>query len=356
MTATSSPVPPGAVRIAVATDRMGWHERFRRALDDQIARGVPLRYESVDLDGADWLDVVQPFDVILWKPAVMGPQAATHFKEKIYFLQRHLGKLTVPNYETIWHFESKIAQSYLFAHEKVPTARTTVSFDYYDAQRALRAQPLPLVFKEPYGAASSNVKLVRGEAEAERLLVDRFASQLADEARAKTGSRVGAALSGVLERWLWSKLFDEAMGIEHFRPVYWQEFLPGNDADLRVTAIGDQYAVAFWRKNRPNDFRASGSGRIDYERSVPIDVVERCLDLNRRFDFDSMSYDLVRSGDDFVVLEMSYAYLDSAVYNAGRHYRRNAAGALDLLQRAVWPQELWIEWLVHRLKLAPGAT
>jgi glutathione synthase/RimK-type ligase-like ATP-grasp enzyme len=327
---------------------MGWHLRFRDAIDVHIARGAPIDYAIVDLDGSDWIEVAEPFDIVLWKPAVMGPQAATHFKEKIYFLQHHMGKVTVPNYETIWHFESKIAQSYLFRLARVPTARTTVSFDYYDARRSLDAQALPLVFKESFGAASVNVRLVRDRAKAQRLLVDRFASQFADEARARKGTPLRAALSGLLSRWLWAKLAHKTRGAEHFRAVYWQEFLPGNDADLRVTAVGDKYAVAFWRLNRPNDFRASGSGRIDYSRPVPIEVIERCLELNRQFGFDSMAYDLVRSGDEYVVLEMSYAYLDSAVYNAGRHYRRGADGSLELVETPIWPQQLWVDWLLER--------
>jgi glutathione synthase/RimK-type ligase-like ATP-grasp enzyme len=333
---------------------MNWHERFRDALDAEVADGAAVEYELVSLDGTDWMDVARAFDVIVWKPAVMGPQAAAHFKEKIFFLQHHLGILTLPNYETIWHFESKIAQSYLFALYDVPTPRTTVSFDYYDARKALAAQELPLVVKEAFGAASSNVQLVRERGAAERLLVDRFASQLSDEARLSKGSRWRAALSSLFSRWLWAKLKDKARGTEHFRPVYWQEFLAGNDADLRVTAIGDQYAVAFWRKNRPNDFRASGSGRIDYEREIPLDVVERCLALNRQLGFDSMAYDLVRKGDEFVVLEMSYAYLDRAVYNAGRHYRRMDTGGLELVPEAMWPETLWIKWLLHRVAQDPS--
>ena len=47
--------------------------------------------------------------------------------------------------------------------------------------------------------------------------------------------------------------------------ILWQEFIPDNQRDFRVTIIGRRYAFVFWRNNRPGDFRASGSGLIDYD-------------------------------------------------------------------------------------------
>src|SRR6185503_17089802 len=41
-----------------------------------------------------------------------------------------------------------------------------------------------------------------------------------------------------------------------------QEFLSNNKFDTRVTVIGNR-AFAYRRFNRPNDFRASGSGNFD---------------------------------------------------------------------------------------------
>jgi hypothetical protein len=88
---------------------------------------------------------------------------------------------------------------------------------------------------------------------------------------------------------------------------------------LRIAVIGDRYAMGFWRNNRPNDFRASGSGRIDYDRTVPEELVRYCLSLNKRFDFDSMAYDIIFRGNQFVITEMSYTYVDSLLYKAAGH-------------------------------------
>ena len=48
-----------------------------------------------------------------------------------------------------------------------------------------------------------------------------------------------------------------------------QEFLPGNGFDTRITVIGNR-AFGFRRFNRPDDFRASGSGRIDWNPAAIV--------------------------------------------------------------------------------------
>lgn len=340
------------VRIAVGRDGLNWHQRFAQALDAHSELGRLFQYDLVSLDGGDWAETIAGFDVVLWKPAFMGPQAAAHYKEKIYFMQHYLGKLTVPNFNTIWHFESKIAQSYLFSYLGLPTPATHVSFDYHDAKERLRAQTFPIVLKEAFGAGSDRVRLVKTLEDAERILKKRFASQLSDEARYKVGSRWRAALVGLRDGWLWAKLKDEMRDEEHFRYLYWQQFLPDNPRDLRITVIGDRFVTGFWRGNRPNDFRASGSGRFDVTTTLPPHIIEKCIGINRALDCDSMAYDILFTGDEFVIVEMSYAYLDRALEMRESYYRREEDGSLTEIRQRVWPQTLWVDWTIERIRRA----
>ena len=127
----------GLLRVAVCASAANWREQFCQALEAKRAAGYPLRGNVVDLDRHDWLDAVRPYDLVIWKPGYMGLSGTAIFKEKTYFMERHLGKLVVPNFNSIWHFESKIAQSYLFALDGVPTPRTTACFGLEDARRAV---------------------------------------------------------------------------------------------------------------------------------------------------------------------------------------------------------------------------
>ena len=71
--------------------------------------------------------------------------------------------------------------------------------------------------------------------------------------------------------------------------VLFQEFLPCNDFDTRITVIGNR-AFGFRRFNRANDFRASGSGKIDYDpKNIAPEMVQLAFDVTRRLNVQSCS-------------------------------------------------------------------
>ena len=85
-------------------------KNLAQALDAKIKLGYPIHYVLVDIDRHDWMQVIAPFDIVIWFGSYTTPAYAAHYKEKIYFIERHLGKLVVPNFETVWTFESKVAK------------------------------------------------------------------------------------------------------------------------------------------------------------------------------------------------------------------------------------------------------
>jgi glutathione synthase/RimK-type ligase-like ATP-grasp enzyme len=321
-----------------------WDERFAEALQTHVLQGSQLQYAVVDLRAHDWIERVAPYDVVLWNPQNMGPISALQFKEKVYFLEQFLGKRVCPNYRSVWHYESKIAQSYVFAVEGVPTPATIVSFDFEDARALLEQTTYPVVAKKSFGAGSENVRLLRSASDATRFLDEEFFQERWDAAKAGRGA-LRAALSNLTKRWFWIKLTRSVLVRESFGSAYWQEFITGNDADLRVTVVGKR-AVCFWRKNRAGDFRASGSGLLDYEKPAPLEVVSYLIALSERLGFDSMAYDVVFRDEGFTVLEMSYDYVDSAVEAAPGHYEQTEDGTVVFREGRMWPQRLWVDKLL----------
>ena len=92
--------------------------------------------------------------------------------------------------------------------------------------------------------------------------------------------------------------------------------MPDNEFDVRVSVIGGRI-FAFFRMNRPGDFRASGSGRIVYE---PSKVDHRCLKIaletTRRIEARCMAYDFLFNAERApCICEISYGFLSSAVYD-----------------------------------------
>lgn len=76
-------------------------------------------------------------------------------------------------------------------------------------------------------------------------------------------------------------------------------------------------AFAFRRLNRVNDFRSSGSGRIDYDiNKIDLKIVSKALEISQALGFQSMAYDsLYDENGDVSFCEISYTYVASAIYH-----------------------------------------
>src|SRR5512135_3465915 len=103
------------IKVGVVSDAQGWHEKFCDALEEKRKEGMQLSWEILRFEDQEWVKSAEQCDVILWNPGYMGPGIAALFKERIFFIQEHLGKRVVPSFQTIWHYESKITQSFLFS-------------------------------------------------------------------------------------------------------------------------------------------------------------------------------------------------------------------------------------------------
>lgn len=298
-----------------------WSEKFETVFVKE-----KINYEKIFIDKDDWIEQISSCDVVIWKPRFIGITSSQYFKEKIYFIQYVIKKRVFPNYETVWHFDSKIAQKYFFQYNKVPIPKTFVTFDYNEAMKFSKNTEYPIIFKLSSGAGSRNVRMIKNKEQLQSLVNFWFDNNL---------------LKKVIKR-----LFKLNYYIDSFGQIYLQEFINNNSADLRITIIGDKYAFGFWRNNRDNDFRASGSGKIDYDRKIPQNIVQYLCKLNKDFQFDSMAYDIIFRDNEFVIVEMSYGYLDKAIYNANGYYLLDEnCNVCQFVEGHYWPQEMWVKWL-----------
>lgn len=323
-----------------------WHERFADALAEYSHAFPFFRYDVIDIEVDNWINLCLNYDVIIYKPSVLGVEASQLYKEKILFIEHYLKKIVFPNYKTVWHYESKIAQSYLFKHFRIKTPLTFVSFNSCDTFNFLKSASLPLVLKESHGAGGSKVRLIKYRSQAQKISNDRFSSQLWSQF--KLLSKKTKYLSLLFHSWFWQKLLVVATGKSPFNSIYFQEYVPDNARDLRVTVIGGNYAYAFWRHNRKNDFRASGSGIIDYISEIPAAPILFCIEKSKEFGFDSMAYDLIYKNSEFVIVEMSCVYSDRALYNA-KGYWQAESDVLKWIPGNYWPQSIWIQALMDKL-------
>ncbi len=311
--------------VGIGIDTAGWWQRFR---DYCVERDIP--HKVVEFERSDWRSQLEACDAVIWRPN-LDPPYLEEGREKLYHLEHIEGKRVLPNWHSFWHYDNKRAQSYLFRAHDIRCADTFVSYSAEEAREYSEHATYPLVSKNSSGAASADVRLLRCPADALREVRLTFARGWTERALKRAGITLRLSRR-------------EKRGY-----VLWQEFVPGNDSDIRITVIDRRYAFAFRRFNRPGDFRASGSGRISYPDSGFEAECAYCADICRRLDFDVMCFDLLYRDGEFIIVEMSYTFMAQAVHNAAWHYEIDTQGQLVRHDGHVWPQDLLMAALLgHR--------
>ena len=95
-----------------------------------------------------------------------------------------------------------------------------------------------------------------------------------------------------------------------------RSFVPNNTFDDRIVIVG-QKAFALRRQNRKNDFRASGSGLISYNKNLfPKDAIQIAFSTSRKLKTQSLAFDFIYDNNQKpLIVEISYAYVMGDAYD-----------------------------------------
>ena len=257
-----------------------------------------------------------------------------------------------PNFRTSFHFDDKVAQKYLLEAIDAPLVETWVFYDQSEALRWAQQASFPKVFKLRGGSGSRNVRLVKDRSMAIGLIKKAFrrgfapGGMVTQEAWKLAAARKRGDLSRFLsdipaklaQRSNLKRLAGREIGY-----AYFQEFVPGNSYDIRITVIGKR-AFAFTRDVRPNDFRASGSGRICYDISrIPHSFVQLAFEIARKIEAQSIAFDFLQDSHGVpLVNEISFGYAPSAVHECPGRFDSH----LRWIEGRMWPEHAILEDLL----------
>ena len=255
-----------------------------------------------------------------------------------------------PNLNTCWHYDEKVAQHYLLNSIDAPRVPSWVFYDYNQAIDFIENANYPLVFKLSLGAGSANVLKIENKDEA-KVMVDRMFNQgifpyTLNEYKNNKGKK--EKFKEMIE-YIKNDKYPAIPTWHHMLQkdyVYFQKFLPNNNYDIRITIIGDR-AFSFIRYNRDDDFRASGSGKIDYDTTkIPMEAVKIAFEVSKTCKFQSMAYDFMYDEDKVVINEMSYCYSAEAVGKCSGYWDNN----LKWHEKQMMPQEAHVEDFLNEIK------
>lgn len=313
--------------IAIQPDNQplmsGRTQSFSRAWTEALtAAGHDVRL--VDAFGRGFFDSLQGCDGFMWWFAHL-PLPRNFAKRLLPAVEHGLGIPVFPSWRTIWHFDDKVAQQYLLEAAGIPVPETHIFWRAADAAAFASAARYPLVIKLASGITSENVALLRSAADARYWIRRLFRHGAVTLRRGSLlvrpqtmGRRILNATRLVLTGT--PPPLGERTDLQKGYLLV-QEFLDGNAFDTRITVIGDR-AFGFRRFNRPDDFRASGSGRIDWDpAAIAEDGVRLAFQVARTLGTQSVAVDVMRRDGRPVIGEISYYYEGWAVGDCPGHWK-----------------------------------
>lgn len=263
----------------------------------------------------DIIEQVRDCQVLMWHHNHGDPKDVLFAKELLFSLE-HVGIKVFPDFKTAWHFDDKVGQKYLLEALGAPFVKSYVFYDRKAALNWANITTYPKVFKLRSGAGASNVKLIKNVNECEKIIVQIFNKGFAQYngfdrlkeqwVHFKKNRDVKEFLKVLIRVFIKPK-YALAKGRERGY-AYFQDFIPNNDSDIRVIIIGNK-AFAIKRMVRDNDFRASGSGKIIYDKeSIPISSIKTAFKINNFLKAQCVAFDFVIKDYEALVVEISFGF------------------------------------------------
>lgn len=282
-----------------------------------------ITYKIVNCYADDIISQLADCDAVLWHHNHANPKDVLFAKELLSSLELS-GKLVFPNYRTGWHFDDKLAQKYLFEATGVNHVKSYVFFDKTSALKWAQTTDFPKVFKLRRGAGSRNVWLIDSKRTAFQAIKQAFGKGYRQydpwggihenlrklRVKRTTSIEVLKAIAHLV----YPIQLEKSLGRERGY-VYFQDFIPNNTYDIRVIVIRDK-AFAIKRHVRKNDFRASGSGFIEYDRTLfDESLIATSFSNAKKIKSDCAAFDYVFLDGKPLVVEVSYGFSKKGYYD-----------------------------------------
>jgi glutathione synthase/RimK-type ligase-like ATP-grasp enzyme len=317
------------MKIAIHAQGACWSPRWI-----EYCKENDLSYTLVDGYSTSIIQELASHELFLWH-INNGLFTDLLMARNVLFTAESMGLSVFPNVATSWHFDDKISQKYLLEGINAPLAKTWTFYDLDRADAWLKNQAsYPIVAKLRRGSGSYNVQLLHDYHQAIRHCKRMFGKGIhptpAYLADVTNKLKVAGDLRGIIKRlkkapnfFKWIRIGKKGFPVEKSY-AYFQEFLPDNTYDTRISIVGDR-AFGFRRFTRKGDFRASGSGMIDFDPS-PIDMrcVEIAFQVAQSLQTQSLAFDFVSDADkNPKIVEISFGFLSEAILKCSGYWNRD---------------------------------
>lgn len=280
------------------------------------------------------INELMKFDIILWHYSNYSFKDMLMAKNILFTLEDQ-GKKVFPSFKDAWHFDDKLAETYLLESINAPIPQSFYYYNLNDLEKAVREKEIsfPIIAKLRNGSGSHNVKKLNNAEELINYGKKMFTSGLSSAPslmyKASSNIKSSKNLKTFLNRakripeFLRSLANAKKFNIERGY-VYLQEFVPNDGYDLKIVVIGDKLSY-IGRNIRQGEFRASGGGDLFYDKSkVTKNVIDSAFKTSDQLGFICMGYDYVVDSitGEGKIIEISYGFSHHAVQEAKGYFNR----------------------------------
>lgn len=317
------------------------HRYAMKYIDILKANKIP--YEIVNCHQPDFWEKIRIADILIFYVGTDDIHLQ-QIKSILNVINQETSVKCYPNYESSWHLDDKVSQYYLLKSHNFPFVDCRIYWDKHLALNFIKKTAFPVIFKLKRGAGSLNVVKVDNQKLGVKLVNTMFGKGITggyvpgisravifnSDFKRVISNTVGRVLA---EMGLRNKPYQALMKERGY--ALFQEFLPDNAHDTRVTVIGNR-AFAFRRFNRPNDFRSSGSGLLDYDNTkIDLSIVQTAFKISKELCFPTMAYDfLLDKTGNHRIIEICHLFADWAIYNCPGYWDE----AMNWHEGHYWPQ------------------
>ena len=294
-----------------------------------------LDFEVVNPYEIGVINYLIKFDVILWHFSNYS-HTDMLMARNVLFTMENFGKKVFPSVRDSWHFDDKLAETYLLESIKAPIPKSYYYYNLEAVQRLIKQKDLefPIIAKLRNGSGSHNVKLLNNESELSSYSKKMFSSGL-DSAPGilyKTSANLKSSrdLKTIIKR---AKRIPEFLrslsNAKKFKRergyVFLQEFIPNDGFDLKVVVVGDKLSF-IGRNILKGEFRASGGGSLFYDKErISKNIINSAFNTSDKLGFRCMGYDYVvdQISLEGKIIEISYGFSHQALLNANGYFDRD---------------------------------
>lgn len=295
-----------------------------------------INFEFLNVMDLGIIDRLREFKLLLWHFTGFSFTNMLMARSIIYSA-KSIGIKVFPDFNEAWHFDDKIAESYLLKAADAPIPDFFVFYSLESVREWLKNhQEYPVVAKLRNGSGSHNVTLIRNVREAEKYSLKMFSTGINSTPsiafKAKSNIQSARSFKTLTNRFKRIPEFLSMRKRATFFPrekgyVFFQEYIPNNDYDIKVVVVGEKLSF-IGRRVRKDDFRASGGGNLFYDKSlINQEIIDLTFSVSDRLAFQCMGYDLVVSKNTgkAKIVEISYGFSHTALLEAGGYFDRHGA-------------------------------